>query len=166
MTHAEAIACVCRHGVVLESGIGPVPSLAEAVAGGPIRGSGWGHAQGREIFAVTRAVRDCPDVLVCRLVDGKITYVHRRLWPALVRLAKRFPHQFLQPQLDRYSSLGRGSSSLTLPSAKSDAVMVTPAGSSPIALPSPSNWPSSNRSVPYQRCAALPSRAAIDSAGQ
>jgi hypothetical protein len=31
-------------------------------------------------------------VLVCRLVDGKITYVHRRLWPALVRLSERFPH--------------------------------------------------------------------------
>jgi len=29
-------------------------------------------------------------VLVCKLVDGKITYVHRRLWPALVRLAARF----------------------------------------------------------------------------
>jgi len=28
--------------------------------------------------------------LVCRLVDGKITYVHRRLWPALVALAGRF----------------------------------------------------------------------------
>ena len=25
-----------------------------------------------------------------RLVDGKVTYVHRRLWPALVRLAHRF----------------------------------------------------------------------------
>jgi hypothetical protein len=25
---------------------------------------------------------------VCRLVGGKITYVHRRLWPALVRLAE------------------------------------------------------------------------------
>jgi hypothetical protein len=27
---------------------------------------------------------------VCKLVDGKITYVHRRLWPALIRLAARF----------------------------------------------------------------------------
>jgi hypothetical protein len=26
-------------------------------------------------------------VLVCRLVDNKITFVHRRLWPALVRVA-------------------------------------------------------------------------------
>jgi len=24
---------------------------------------------------------------VCRLLGGKITYVHRRLWPAIVRLA-------------------------------------------------------------------------------
>jgi hypothetical protein len=33
-------------------------------------------------------VRDSDEILVCRLIDGKITYVHRRLWPALVRLAK------------------------------------------------------------------------------
>jgi len=95
VTPAEALAFVRTHGLVLESGTGPVPSLAVTVAGGPIRGSWWAHAQGREIFAVTRAIRDRPDVLVCRLVDGKITYVHRRLWPALVRLSKRFPHKHL-----------------------------------------------------------------------
>lgn len=27
---------------------------------------------------------------VCKLIDGKVTYVHRRLWPALVRLSSRF----------------------------------------------------------------------------
>jgi hypothetical protein len=27
---------------------------------------------------------------VCKLVDGKITYVHRRLWPGLVKLSSRF----------------------------------------------------------------------------
>jgi hypothetical protein len=91
VTPAEALAFVCTHGVVLESGTGPVSSLAAAIAGEPIRGSWWGHARGREIFAVTRAIRDCPEVLVCRLVDGKVTYVHRRLWPALVRLSERFP---------------------------------------------------------------------------
>jgi hypothetical protein len=40
---------------------------------------------------VTRAVRDSDDVLVCRLIKGKITFVHRRLWPALVRAAGRLP---------------------------------------------------------------------------
>ena len=29
-------------------------------------------------------------MLVCKLVEGKVTYVHRRLWPALVKLASRF----------------------------------------------------------------------------
>ncbi len=39
---------------------------------------------------LSRAIRCSPDILVCRLVDGKITYIHRRLWPALVSLAGRF----------------------------------------------------------------------------
>jgi len=83
----DPIRFVETHGVVLEAGRGVRPSLAEAIAGEPIRGSWWGHKKGRAIFRATRTVRDCDEVLVCRLVDGKITYVHRRLWPAIVRLA-------------------------------------------------------------------------------
>jgi hypothetical protein len=83
-----ALAFVQEHGIVLESGRGPVPSLAEVIAGGAIRGSWWGHSKRDAIFRGTRAVRGSADVLVCRLVGGKVTYVHRRLWPALVRLAE------------------------------------------------------------------------------
>lgn len=89
MTPKEAIAFVRSVGVVLESARGPVPSLAEAIAGGPIRGSYWAHPEGNTIFLCTRAIRRSPDVLVCRLVQGKVTYVHRRLWPALVRMAHK-----------------------------------------------------------------------------
>src|SRR2546425_11060288 len=94
MTPRGGLAFVRRNGIVLEGGRGPVPNLAEAVAGGPIRGSWWGHAQGKKIFLLTRAGRDAPDVLVCRLVGGKGAYVHRPLWPAIVRFAKAFgrPH--------------------------------------------------------------------------
>lgn len=90
MTPEEGLAFVKRHGVVLQAARGPVPSLAEAIAGGPIRGSWWGHPKGHEIFRVAEAVSENPDILVCKLIDGKVTYVHRRLWPALVRLAPRF----------------------------------------------------------------------------
>ena len=90
MTPKQAIAFVKTNGVVLESGRGPVPSLAEAIAGAPIRGSWWAHPKANAIFLCSRAIRESADVLVCRLVGGKVTYVHRRLWPALARLANRF----------------------------------------------------------------------------
>ena len=90
MSPKEAIAFVKRHGVVLQAARGPLPSLAEAIAGGQIRGSWWGHPKAKEIFRAAEAVCDSPDVLACKLVEGKVTYVHRRLWPALVKLASRF----------------------------------------------------------------------------
>ena len=90
MSPREAIAFVRRHGVVLQAARGPVPSLAEAIAGGPIRGSWWAHAKGRIIFRAAQGVCESPEVLVCKLIDDKITYIHRRLWPALVKLAPRF----------------------------------------------------------------------------
>ena len=96
MTTAEALRFVEEHGVVLESARhARVPSLAEAVAGGPIHGSWWSHAKGKAIFAATRAVREAPDVLVCRVVDGKISFAHERMWPALVKLAAEFPRKDL-----------------------------------------------------------------------
>ena len=90
MTPKQAMAFVVAHGVVLESAQGSVPSLAAAVAGEPIHGSYWAHPKANNIFQCTRAIRKSADVLVCRLVGGKVTYVHSRLWPALVRLAGRF----------------------------------------------------------------------------
>jgi hypothetical protein len=96
LTPAQALAFVARHGIVCEaSRRDPVPNLAEAIAGTPLRGSWWAHRRARTIFALSRAVRAAPQVLVCRLVDGRVTFVHERLWPALVRLADRLPHDRL-----------------------------------------------------------------------
>jgi hypothetical protein len=91
VTPKQALAFVEEHGIVLQSARGRVPSFAEFVAGERIRGSWWGHPQGKEIYRLAEAVVDSGEVLTCRLVDGKVTYVHRRLWPALVKLADRFP---------------------------------------------------------------------------
>lgn len=91
MTVDEAIVFVREHGVVLASAKGPVPRLAEIIANEPIKGSWWAHPKSHQIFAILQAMSESADILVCRLVSGKITFVHRRLWPALVRAAKRFP---------------------------------------------------------------------------
>src|SRR5258708_6611450 len=64
-----------------------LPSVTGIVAQEPIRGSWWGHAKGREIFAVSEQLSVHPDVLVTKLVSGKVTFVHRPLWPALVQIA-------------------------------------------------------------------------------
>jgi hypothetical protein len=106
MTPKQGLAFVKRHGVVLQAARGPAPNLAEAVAGGAIRGSWWGHPKGHEIFRLAEAISENPDVLVCKLVGGKVTYVHRRLWPALVRLASRFSKAQLAKTWNEHTSTG------------------------------------------------------------
>ena len=106
MSPKEAIAFVEEHGVVLQAARSTLSNLAEAVAGEPIRGSWWGHPKGREIYRATQAVCASPDILVCTLVEGKITYVHRRLWPALVKLAPRFPRARLAKVWDEHTPSG------------------------------------------------------------
>jgi hypothetical protein len=107
MTPRKALAFVEKHGIVLESARGPVPSLAETIAGEPLRGSWWGHRKGETIFACTRALRNSKDILTCRLIDGKVTYVHRRLWPALVRLAGNFRAARLAPLQEIHTETGK-----------------------------------------------------------
>jgi hypothetical protein len=82
----DALRFVEANGIVLESSHGRVPTFVDFVAGERVT-RWWGHPKSRLIFALTRAMRDSPDVLTCRLIDGKVTYIHLRLWPALVKLA-------------------------------------------------------------------------------
>ena len=97
---------IARHGVVLASAKGPVPNLAEAIAGEPIRGSWWSHRKGSEIFLGLGVVGDSPDVLCFRLVEGKVTFVHRRLWPALVRLAPKLGKERLSAIKQEHTDSG------------------------------------------------------------
>jgi hypothetical protein len=98
---------VREQGVVMQSARGPVPSLAEWVAGEPIRGSWWGHPSGHEIYRVLNRVRASPDVVATRLINGKVTLIHRRLWPALVRVADRFPTEGLAVIDEIHTASGR-----------------------------------------------------------
>jgi hypothetical protein len=107
MTPRTAIAFIRRHGVVLEAAKGLEPSLAAEAAGAPIKGSWWAHPQGHEIFVLLQKIHDSSAVLVCTLAGGRITYVHRRLWPAFIRLAARFPTGALDQVREVHTASGR-----------------------------------------------------------
>ena len=64
-----------------------LPSVATLVAGGPVRGSWWAHPKSHAIFAAITALSRDPHVLSVPLVAGKVTFVHRDLWPALLTVA-------------------------------------------------------------------------------
>ena len=63
------------------------PSLASFIAGEPVHGSWWAHPESRRIFRVLSELAGHPDVLVVKLIAGKDTLVHRRVWPQLVAIA-------------------------------------------------------------------------------
>lgn len=65
-----------------------VLSVSHLILGSPIKGSWWGHPKGRVIWAITERLADHPDVMVLKLVAAKVTYVHRRLWPAVYTVAR------------------------------------------------------------------------------
>jgi hypothetical protein len=107
MTADEAISFIKKNGVVLASAKGPVPRLTEAIVNGSINGSWWAHPKSQQIFSVFQVVTHSKDVLVCRLVNGKVTFVHRRLWPALVRVAKRFPAAQISQVHEEHTASGQ-----------------------------------------------------------
>lgn len=108
MTPDEALAFVERHGVVLESAsLQAIPCLADVIAGEKLRGRWWAHPRGREIFALTRAVRDAPTIATCRLVEGKVTFVHARCWPALARVGESLPAARLARIREIHTQRGR-----------------------------------------------------------
>ena len=51
-------------------------------------------------------VLSSPEVIATRLVNGEVTLIHRRLWPALVRVANRFPKERLAAVDEEHTASG------------------------------------------------------------
>jgi hypothetical protein len=66
---------------------GRATALVEAVTGEPLRGSWWGHPAARRVQAIAAGLEASPEVLVLKLVGGKLTFLHRDLWVPLARVA-------------------------------------------------------------------------------
>jgi hypothetical protein len=75
-----------RFGILLLSDP-QLPCITTLVAGRPIRGSWWGHPKGDDVFRVASWIDEHPDVAVTKLMSGKVTFIHRKLWPSLLAVA-------------------------------------------------------------------------------
>lgn len=103
----SALAFVASKGVVLVSAKGPVPRLIDEIAGEPISGNWWSHPRASHIYNVLAEVCASERILVCRLINGKRTLVHDRLWPALVRIADRLPKEPLARVCEEHMKTGQ-----------------------------------------------------------
>jgi hypothetical protein len=81
-----ALAAIRELGVLLETDRA-FPSLVALAAGGPVKGTWWAHPLANEIYMLGQRLMDERDVMFIRLVTGKMTYVHRRLWRPLYAIA-------------------------------------------------------------------------------
>jgi hypothetical protein len=68
-----------------------LPSAVGIITGEVVPGSWWSHPRANEIF---REVGKLEDVVIAKLIAGKVTFIHRRLVPALAAVgAAREPWQ-------------------------------------------------------------------------
>jgi hypothetical protein len=80
------LAHLALHGLLMKADT-RLPSVTTVVAGAPVRGSWWSHPLAHTIFFALRDLADHRDVLLVKLVDGKDTFIHRRLWAEVAAIA-------------------------------------------------------------------------------
>ena len=74
-----------KYGFLLESDP-RLPSVCTLITGESLKSSWWSHPMAQTIFAVNEQLEDHKDVLITKLVAGKVTFVHRSLWPELISI--------------------------------------------------------------------------------
>jgi len=105
---AEVESALERHGLLLEHDK-VLPSVTLIVAGEPIAGSWWGHPLGHQIYELIGRFEHGAGALSAKIINGKETYVHARLWPAFLSIAQARPEARLaglsRPAAELYASV-------------------------------------------------------------
>jgi hypothetical protein len=81
----DALAELKRRGLMLVHDK-TFPSLTLLCIGEPIRGSWWAHPLSNGVYVISQRLQQSGEVMLIKLVSGKETYVHRRLWPQAVAI--------------------------------------------------------------------------------
>lgn len=82
----EILADLSRLGLLLKQDK-YLPCVVTILVGGPLATSWWSHPKSHHIFQVLTEIAAHRDVLLTKLLGGKDTLVHRRLWPAFLSVA-------------------------------------------------------------------------------
>ncbi len=82
MNLLEAIA---EHGLLLLQDK-KLANVVTLMTGERVKGSWWAHRRAHEIFRALEALPE-DQVIATKLVGGKVTFVHRSLWPDLLAVA-------------------------------------------------------------------------------
>ena len=83
---ANVLAALARSGLLLQQDKHAL-NVVTIVTGETLRTSWWSHPKAQLIFAVLSRLDEHADVLLSKLLGGKVTLVHRSLWPALLAVA-------------------------------------------------------------------------------
>lgn len=75
-----------HHGLLLQQDK-RFPSVVQLVTGEALTTSWWGHPKARLVFATLGELAEHPEVLFTKLLFGKVTLVHRRLWSVFYAVA-------------------------------------------------------------------------------
>lgn len=83
----RVFAALQRYGMLLLND-SALPNVCRLAVGERVRGSWWAHPRAKEIFQVYDVLEEHPDVLILKLISGKVTYIHRTLWPQIVAVGR------------------------------------------------------------------------------
>ena len=61
-----------------------LPSVVGIITGESLSTSWWSHPRGQDIFACLESIED--EAIATNLINGKVTFVDKRLWPAVVAI--------------------------------------------------------------------------------
>jgi len=64
-----------------------LPSVVGIITGEKIPGSWWSHKKGHEIFNILGELSEKDDVLLTKLISGKVTFIHKNLWLEFLTVA-------------------------------------------------------------------------------
>ena len=65
-----------------------LPSFTALVTGAPFGGSWWSHPQAHDIYRLLGRFHRGAGALSAKLVNGKVTYINKRLWPSLLNVVR------------------------------------------------------------------------------